>query len=80
MHLNSACYRQSVAKNVCGRRRTSDDAMAEAPGTIDQLVEAIQAKTGAAMPGTDLLLSNSFDVLTSDLVEGHHVGHESGDR
>ena len=47
---------------------------ADAPGTIEQLVEAIQAKTGAAMPGTDLLLSNSFDVLTSDVIEGHHVG------
>jgi hypothetical protein len=46
----------------------------DAPGTIDQLVDAIQAKTGAAMPGTDLLLSNSFDVLTSDVIEGHHVG------
>lgn len=26
------------------------------------------------MPGTDLLLSNSFDVLTSDVIEGHHIG------
>ena len=47
---------------------------AEAPGTIDQLVDAIQAKTGGAMPGTDLLLSNAYDVLTSDVIEGHHVG------
>jgi len=47
---------------------------ADAPGNIDQLVDALQSKTGAAMPGTDLLLSNSFDVLTSDVVEGHHVG------
>ena len=47
---------------------------ADAPGTIDQLVDAIQTKTGAAMPGTDLLLSNSLDVLTSDVIEGHHVG------
>ncbi|MBR0694467.1 DUF2092 domain-containing protein [Bradyrhizobium lablabi] len=46
----------------------------EAPGTIDQLVDAIQAKTGAAMPGTDLLLTNSFDVLTSDVIEGRHIG------
>jgi hypothetical protein len=46
----------------------------DAPGTIDQLVDAIQAKTGAAMPGTDLLLSNSFDVLTSDAIEGRHIG------
>jgi hypothetical protein len=46
----------------------------DAPGTIDQLVDAIQARTGGAMPGTDLLLSNSYDVLTSDVIEGHHVG------
>jgi hypothetical protein len=47
---------------------------ADVPGTIDQLVDAIQAKTGGAMPGTDLLVSNSYDVLTSDVIEGHHVG------
>jgi hypothetical protein len=47
---------------------------ADAPGTIGQLVESIQARTGGAMPGSDLLLSNSFDVLTSDVIEGHHVG------
>jgi hypothetical protein len=49
-------------------------AQADMAGTIDQLVEGIQAKTGGAMPGTDLLLSNSYDVLTSDVIEGHHVG------
>src|SRR5712671_647162 len=47
---------------------------ADAPGTVDQLVDAIQARVGGAMPGTDLLLSNSYDVLTSDVIEGHHVG------
>jgi hypothetical protein len=47
---------------------------ADAPGTIDQLVDAIQERTGGAMPGTDLLLSNAYDVLTSDVIEGHHVG------
>jgi hypothetical protein len=47
---------------------------AEAPGTIDKLVDAIQNKTGGAMPGTDLLLSNAYEALTSDVVEGHHIG------
>jgi hypothetical protein len=46
----------------------------DAPGAIDQLVDAIQSKTGGAMPGTDLLLSNAYNVLTSDVIEGHHVG------
>ena len=47
---------------------------ADMAGTIDQLIDGIQAKTGGAMPGTDLLLSNSYDVLTSDVIEGHHIG------
>jgi hypothetical protein len=47
---------------------------ADAPGTIDQLFDAIAANTGASMPGTDLLLSKSFDVLMSDVIEGHHIG------
>jgi hypothetical protein len=47
---------------------------ADAPGTVDQLVAAIQARVGGAMPGTDLLLSDVYDVLTSDVIEGHHVG------
>jgi hypothetical protein len=46
---------------------------ADAPGTIDQMVEAIQARTGGA-PGTDLLLSNAFEVLTSDVIDGMHIG------
>jgi hypothetical protein len=46
----------------------------DAPGTIDQLVDTMQASSGDAMPGTDLLLSDSFDVLTSDVIEGHHIG------
>jgi len=47
---------------------------ADMAGTIDQFIDGIQAKTGGAMPGTDLLLSNSYDVLTSDVIEGHHIG------
>jgi hypothetical protein len=47
---------------------------ADAPGTIDHLVDALQGRTGGAMPGTDLLLSDAYDVLTSDVIEGHHIG------
>ena len=47
---------------------------ADAPDTIDKLVGAIQAKTGAEIPGTDLLLSNAYEVLTSDVINGHHIG------
>ena len=47
---------------------------ADAPGTIDQLVDVLQERSGGAMPGTDLLLSNAYDVMTSDVIKGHHVG------
>jgi hypothetical protein len=47
---------------------------ADAAGTVDQLIDTLQAKAGAAMPGTDLLLSNAFDALTSDVVEAVHIG------
>jgi hypothetical protein len=47
---------------------------ADLPGTVDQLVDAIQEKTGASLSGADLLLSNAFDLLTSDVEVGEHVG------
>jgi hypothetical protein len=40
-------------------------AQADLAGTIDQLVDLIQAKSGAAMPGTDLLLSHAYDELVN---------------
>src|ERR1700751_3709125 len=52
---------------------------ADAPGTIDELVAAMQARTGGAMPGTDLLTSNSFDQLMSDVVDSEHVGQGVAD-
>ena len=47
---------------------------ADAPGTIDELVAALQERTGGAMAGTDLLTSHSLDQLMSDVVDGAHVG------
>jgi hypothetical protein len=44
------------------------------PGTVDHLVDAIQDKTGGALPGMDLLLSNAFDQMTSGVEESEHIG------
>ena len=49
-------------------------AQADLAGTIDQLVDLIQAKSGAAMPGTDLLLSHAYDALMSDVILASHIG------
>jgi hypothetical protein len=47
---------------------------AEMPGTVDQLVDGIQGKAGMGMPGMDLLLSNAFDELTANAIDGRHIG------
>ena len=47
---------------------------AELPGTVDQMIDALQAKSGVGLPGTDLLLSNAFDVMTTTVLDGEHIG------
>lgn len=43
-------------------------------GTVDQLIDTLQAKSGAGLPGADLLLSNTYDQLTANVIEGKHIG------
>jgi hypothetical protein len=46
----------------------------DAPGTVDQLIEALRSGHGVAMPGADLLLSNSYDALVAGVQEAKHIG------
>jgi len=46
----------------------------EAPGSVDQLIHALRAGHGIAVPGADLLLSNSYDVLVAGVKETKHIG------
>lgn len=46
----------------------------EAPGSVDDLIDALRAGQGVALPGADLLLSNAFDVLTAGVLEAKHLG------
>jgi len=46
----------------------------EAPGNVDQLIEALRLGHGIALPGSDLLLSNSYDVLVAGVKEAKHIG------
>ena len=45
-----------------------------APGTIDQLIEFLREGHGVSLPGADLLLSNSYEVLVADVQEAKHIG------
>lgn len=46
----------------------------EAPGTVDQLIEALRLGHGIALPGADLLLSQPYGVLVEDVLEAKHIG------
>ena len=46
----------------------------EASGTVDQLIEALRAGHGVALPGADLLLTNSYEVLVADVKEAKYIG------
>lgn len=45
-----------------------------AAGTVDQLIERLHQRSGVGLPGSDLLLSNSYDVLATDVLEAKHIG------
>ncbi len=49
-------------------------ARVDAPGSIDQLVDRLRDKFSVALPGADLLMSNVYDALTSDVISGMHIG------
>jgi len=46
----------------------------DAPGSVDQLIATLRAGHGIALPGADLLLSNSYDVLVAGVKEAKHIG------
>lgn len=49
-------------------------AQLEGPGSLDQLIEALRAGHGVALPGADLLLSSPYDALVAGVMEAKHIG------
>jgi len=46
----------------------------DAPDTLDKFIEALRAGHGVAMPGADLLITNSYEVLVADVMEARYLG------
>ncbi len=46
----------------------------EVAGTVDELIEALRAGHGVALPGADFLLSRPYEVLVADVMEAKHIG------
>jgi hypothetical protein len=60
--------------NVYGKHLNSFFRL-DAPGTIDNLIDELREKHGAALPFADLLLSNPYKVLIEGVLEAKDIGH-----
>jgi len=46
----------------------------EAPGSVDQLIALLRAGHGVVFAGSDLMLTNSYEVLIADEMEARYIG------
>ena len=46
----------------------------DAPGSVDQLIHTLKEGHGVALPGADLLLSNSYEILVAGVMEAKYIG------
>lgn len=47
---------------------------ADLAGGIDKMIDALQGRSSAGMPGADLLLSNSYTELMANVIDAKHIG------
>ncbi len=49
-------------------------AQVSAPGTIDDIIHALREGHGVALPGSDLLLTDSYELLSAGIEEAKYMG------
>jgi hypothetical protein len=47
---------------------------ADLAGGVDKMIDTMQGRSGAGLPGADLLLSNSYDELMANVIDSKHIG------
>jgi hypothetical protein len=52
----------------------NDFAQIDAPGSIDQLIDLLRDKHRVTAPGADILFSNAYAAMMSDVMESAHIG------
>jgi hypothetical protein len=72
-YADVALYFDGKTASVLGKN-INGYAQFDAPGSVDQLFEALRAGHGIALPFADLLLSNSYDVLVAGIKEAKYIG------
>lgn len=46
----------------------------DAPGSVDDLLHALREGHGVSLPGSDLLLNDSYSLLIADVIEAKYIG------
>jgi hypothetical protein len=55
-------------------RHANAFAQADAPGSVDQLIDRLRDQHHVTMPGADLLLSRVYDELMAEVVDAKYIG------
>ena len=72
-YADVALYFDGKTVSIYGKH-VNGYAQFEAPGTVDDLIHTLRQGHGIALPGADLLLSNSYDLLVAGVQEAKYIG------
>lgn len=56
-------------------RHLNGYAQFDVPGSTDYLIHSLREGHGVALPGADLLLTDSYELLSADIQEAKYIGH-----
>jgi len=72
-HADVTMFFDGKTVNIYGKH-VNGYAQFDAPGSVDQLLHSLREGHGVALPGADLLLSNSYEVLVAGIMEAKYIG------
>lgn len=72
-HADVAMFFDGQTVNVY-EKHVNGYAQFEAQGSVDQLVQTLREGHGVALPGADLMLTNSYEVLIDEVMEAKLIG------
>ena len=72
-HSDVSLYFDGKTVSVYGKG-ANGYAQFDGPASVDQLIDALSVGHGIALPGADLLRSQSYDALAADVIEAKYIG------
>jgi hypothetical protein len=72
-HADVAMFFDGKSVSIYGKH-VNGYAQFEAPGSVDQLLHSLREGHGVALPGADLLLLNSYELLLAGVTEAKLIG------